>query len=185
MAQDEKKTPAKKSRKTRSRKSTNSLSKITLKGMVKAAKSPLLVIGGFYLGRKIITVINEQTQLVEGIFGEDGKKFIAPGVTALLGLGLSQITQDKNVKMFGYGVAVAAGVELTQTIFDFDILAGLGETTDPVELPAAAEPLNLKSLQDKFNEIENEIEDAEVVEEIENEEPDYSDDYEEDELPIA
>jgi len=150
------KTPKK--RKKRSRKSVNSLSKVNLKGFVKEAKKPLLFIGGMYLGNKVYAFVNEKTNTVEGIFGVDGNKIIAPAVTALVGLTAAQMIKNPDFKFVAYGVTAVAGVKAAKEFFNQDILAGLGEADGSgVELPGAAPTLSLEELENKFDEIDNEV----------------------------
>ena len=149
-------TPAK--RKKRSRVSSNSLKKVTLNGMLKGAVKPLALMAGFYGGRKLIAIINEKTQNVEGFFGIDGQKIIAPAITALVGLGAAQVIKDQNFKFVAYGLTAAAGIEIAKEAFNFDMLAGLGATEEnTVALPPPAPNLDLSELEEKFNELDNEI----------------------------
>ncbi len=162
MAQEtSKKTPKK--RKKRSRKSVNSLSRVNLKGFVKEAKKPLLFIGGLYLGNKIYAFVDEKTQTVEGIFGVDGNKIIAPAVTALVGLTAAQMIKNPDFKFVAYGVTAVAGVKAAKEFFNQDILAGLGEADgQDIALPGAAPTLSLEELENKFNEIDEEVDNEDV-----------------------
>ncbi len=115
----------------------SSFAGFSMNKLVSDAKTPLLVLGGMWLGRKTYIALT-QNSTVSGIFGVDGKKLAVPIAQILGGLTFSQLVKNKDWAPIGWGFAVSGGLQIIKDTFNKDILAGfLGETPEAAnfELP--------------------------------------------------
>lgn len=133
------------------RKTTSTPShKITLKGVVEEARTPVFFLLGMFGASQLGKLIDKQvTPAVSGLLGLDGAsaQYIKPSILLTGGLVLSKMTSNKDVKMAGYGVASAGGIILAKHILNVDILplSGVGETRELIT--GMGEALNLPMLE--------------------------------------
>jgi len=157
-------------RKRRARTSSSSLGKLSVGKMFKDLSTPTSVAVGIFLGHRIGLLIDKQTGTVNGMFGEDGKKFIKPAAEILLGMSVAQLSKNPLFKNVGYGIAVHGGYVLVKDGFGKDVLSGLnGDEFESGLLPAASTDLDLPELSSKLDEIEGIYGDDEDLDELEDE----------------
>jgi len=94
-------------------------------GFVAEARKPLMFLVGMFAGSKLASVINTNvTPAVQGVLGLDGdsKQVVAPVITAVAGLAVSQMSKNQDLKMAGYGVAAVGGAYLAKNMLNIEVL---------------------------------------------------------------
>ncbi len=142
-------------RKTRRRRAlsgtSSSSSKLSLKRVTSEAKTPLLIIGGMFIGTQVGKLIDKQiTPAVSGLLGLDGasSKFIKPAILGAGGLIVAAMTKNPNVRLISYGVSASGGVMLAKSMnIDVLPLAGADDYNDRAIVPGMGNP-NLPALEE-------------------------------------
>lgn len=119
---------AKKKRATRRSTGASTRSKklsLNPSGFLSEARKPAMFLAGMFAGTQLANMLNRNVApAVQGFLGLDGdsKQVVAPVVTAIAGLAISQMSSNQDVKMAGYGVAAVGGAYLAKNMLNVDVL---------------------------------------------------------------
>ncbi len=97
---------------------------LTLDRMAQEGKRAAGFLVGMLVGTQVLKAIDRRSGGMAGVMGLDGesRRMLAPSVTAVIGLGISAMSKDANLRNVGYGVASTGGAVMVQEATGMQLL---------------------------------------------------------------